>query len=79
MKLNIAPAAKRKLLITTLFMIFLPITVLLLALRKSYSDLTKDWGSWNVTVSGFAAVLTVHGVLAWFLYTVYTEEVCKES
>ena len=43
-------------------------------------DLVQDYGrSWQIMLGGGAAVVTVHLVIAYFLYTVYKEEIVGEQ
>lgn len=74
------PKAARKFIVTTLLMIILPIAALFITQCKIYLDLVQDYGrSWQIMMGGGAAVVTVHMVIAYFLYTVYKEEIVGEQ
>ena len=75
-----APGVGRKLIVTTLLIILLPVAVLFGVQCKDYTDLTQDWTSkWQIISSGLAAVVAVHVVVGYFMWTVYHEEVLKEE
>lgn len=80
MSQRFAPGVGRKLLMTTLAIILLPVAVLFMVQCEWYVDLTQEWTSkWQIIASGFSAVVAVHAVVAYFMWTVYHEEILKDE
>ena len=77
---RLAPGVLRKLLITTIFIILVPLTTLFSVQCDFYSDLTSSFSpSTQVISSGLSAVLAVHLVIAYFIYTVYVSDIAKSN